>query len=37
LKNELAICDAEGNVTGVIIESFPVAGKIALYLEDGGG
>jgi pyrroloquinoline quinone biosynthesis protein B len=35
MANELAIRDAEGNATGVTIESFPVAGKIALYLEDG--
>ncbi len=31
---ELAICDAEGRETGVVIEAFPVPGKIALYLED---
>lgn len=31
---ELAICDAEGRETGVMIEPFPVPGKIALYLED---
>ncbi|MER8979351.1 pyrroloquinoline quinone biosynthesis protein PqqB [Mesorhizobium sp. M0870] len=31
---ELAICDAEGRDTGVMIEPFPVPGKIALYLED---
>jgi pyrroloquinoline quinone biosynthesis protein B len=37
MGNELAICDAEGNTTGVTIESFPVAGKVALYLEDGSG
>ncbi|RWF79377.1 MAG: pyrroloquinoline quinone biosynthesis protein PqqB [Mesorhizobium sp.] len=33
---ELAICDANGNDTGVIVESFPVPGKIALYLEERG-
>ncbi|RWQ22959.1 pyrroloquinoline quinone biosynthesis protein PqqB [Mesorhizobium sp.] len=31
---ELAICDAEGRETGLMIEPFPVPGKIALYLED---
>ncbi|MER9938458.1 pyrroloquinoline quinone biosynthesis protein PqqB [Mesorhizobium sp. M0088] len=31
---ELAICDAEGRETGLLIEPFPVPGKIALYLED---
>ncbi|TJV22864.1 MAG: pyrroloquinoline quinone biosynthesis protein PqqB [Mesorhizobium sp.] len=31
---EFAICDAEGRETGVMIEPFPVPGKIALYLED---
>lgn len=33
---ERAICNAEGRETGVVIESFPVPGKIALYLEDKG-
>ncbi|MER9072740.1 pyrroloquinoline quinone biosynthesis protein PqqB [Mesorhizobium sp. M0904] len=31
---ELAICDADGHDTGVAVESFPVPGKIALYLEE---
>ncbi|BCH15426.1 MULTISPECIES: pyrroloquinoline quinone biosynthesis protein PqqB [unclassified Mesorhizobium] len=31
---ELAICDADGHDTGVTVESFPVPGKIALYLEE---
>ncbi|RWM28123.1 pyrroloquinoline quinone biosynthesis protein PqqB [Mesorhizobium sp.] len=30
---ELAIRDADGRETGVVVESFPVPGKIALYLE----
>ncbi|TIT53289.1 MAG: pyrroloquinoline quinone biosynthesis protein B, partial [Mesorhizobium sp.] len=33
---ELAICDADGHDTGVAVESFPVPGKIALYLEERG-
>lgn len=31
---ETPICDAAGKVTGVTVESFPVPGKVALYLED---
>ncbi|HWK66258.1 MAG TPA: pyrroloquinoline quinone biosynthesis protein PqqB [Rhizobiaceae bacterium] len=31
---ETAICDATEKATGVIVESFPVPGKVALYLED---
>jgi pyrroloquinoline quinone biosynthesis protein B len=31
-----AICTAEGAGTGIEVEAFPVAGKIALYLEDAG-
>jgi pyrroloquinoline quinone biosynthesis protein B len=31
---ELSIRDAEGRETGLTVESFPVPGKIALYLED---
>jgi pyrroloquinoline quinone biosynthesis protein B len=33
---ELAICDADGHETGVVVDAFPVPGKIALYLEQGG-
>jgi len=33
-QGELEICDADGRKTGVKIESFAVAGKVALYLED---
>ncbi|RRH97706.1 pyrroloquinoline quinone biosynthesis protein PqqB [Mesorhizobium tamadayense] len=33
-EKEAALCDANGHETGVIVESFPVPGKIALYLED---
>lgn len=33
---ELSICDADGHDTGVAVESFPVPGKIALYLEERG-
>ncbi|MER8864293.1 pyrroloquinoline quinone biosynthesis protein PqqB [Mesorhizobium sp. M0751] len=33
---ELSICDADGHDTGVAVESFPVPGKIALYLEEKG-
>ncbi|UCI10530.1 pyrroloquinoline quinone biosynthesis protein PqqB [Mesorhizobium sp. B1-1-8] len=31
--DELAICDAGGRETGLVVDSFPVPGKIALYLE----
>lgn len=31
---ETPIRDAAGQATGVIVESFPVPGKVALYLED---
>jgi pyrroloquinoline quinone biosynthesis protein B len=31
---ELAVCDAQGGLTGVTIESFSVSGKVALFLED---
>lgn len=31
---ETPICDAAGQATGVTVESFPVPGKVALYLED---
>ena len=31
---EQEICDADGRSTGVMIESFIVPGKVALYLED---
>lgn len=33
---ETAICGADGHPTGVIVGSFPVPGKVALYLEQGG-
>ncbi|MER8589219.1 pyrroloquinoline quinone biosynthesis protein PqqB [Mesorhizobium sp. M1338] len=33
---ELAICDAGGRETGVVVDVFPVPGKIALYLEQSG-
>lgn len=33
---DLPICDADGHHTGVAVESFPVPGKIALYLEERG-
>ncbi|WFP79076.1 pyrroloquinoline quinone biosynthesis protein PqqB [Mesorhizobium sp. WSM4906] len=33
---ELAIRDADGRETGVVVDAFPVTGKIALYLEQGG-
>ncbi|RWE79857.1 pyrroloquinoline quinone biosynthesis protein PqqB [Mesorhizobium sp.] len=32
---ETAICGADGHPTGVIVLSFPVPGKVALYLEQG--
>jgi pyrroloquinoline quinone biosynthesis protein B len=31
---ETAICDGEGRETGIVVESFAVPGKVALYLED---
>jgi pyrroloquinoline quinone biosynthesis protein B len=31
---EFAVCDADGRETGIVIESFPVGGKVALYLEN---
>jgi pyrroloquinoline quinone biosynthesis protein B len=34
LAGELAIRDAQDVETGVTVESFPVPGKVALYLED---
>ncbi|MBZ9748247.1 pyrroloquinoline quinone biosynthesis protein PqqB [Mesorhizobium sp. CO1-1-7] len=34
---ELAIRDAYGRETGVVVDSFPVPGKIALYLEQKAG
>lgn len=34
LNETVEICDAEGRFTGVRVESFVVAGKIALYLEN---
>jgi pyrroloquinoline quinone biosynthesis protein B len=34
LQGEQKICDAGGGETGVMIESFPVPGKVALYLEE---
>jgi pyrroloquinoline quinone biosynthesis protein B len=33
---EIAICGADGHPTGVVVESFPVPGKVALYLEQRG-
>lgn len=33
---EMAVCGADGHPTGVIVGSFPVPGKIALYLEQRG-
>ncbi len=33
-ERDVEICGADGQNTGVTIESFAVAGKIALYLED---
>ncbi|TIV66192.1 MAG: pyrroloquinoline quinone biosynthesis protein PqqB [Mesorhizobium sp.] len=33
---EMAICGADGHETGVVIEAFPVPGKVALYLEQRG-
>ncbi|RWA67783.1 pyrroloquinoline quinone biosynthesis protein PqqB [Mesorhizobium sp.] len=33
---ELAIGDADGHETGVVVDAFPVPGKIALYLEQRG-
>ncbi|MDG4884509.1 pyrroloquinoline quinone biosynthesis protein PqqB [Mesorhizobium sp. WSM4884] len=33
---ELAIRDADGHETGVVVDVFPVPGKIALYLEQRG-
>jgi pyrroloquinoline quinone biosynthesis protein B len=33
-NGELDILDAEGGNTGIRIETFPVAGKVALFLED---
>ncbi|TIQ37952.1 MAG: pyrroloquinoline quinone biosynthesis protein PqqB [Mesorhizobium sp.] len=33
---ELAIRDADGRETGVVVDAFPVPGKIALYLEQTG-
>lgn len=33
---EMAIRDADGHPTGVVVGSFPVPGKVALYLEQGG-
>lgn len=35
-ESEVRICDADGLETGLIVESFAVPGKIALYLEDPG-
>ncbi|MBZ9673936.1 pyrroloquinoline quinone biosynthesis protein PqqB [Mesorhizobium sp. ESP7-2] len=32
---ELAIRDAEDGETGIVVDSFPVPGKVALYLEQG--
>lgn len=36
LAPKTAICGADGHPTGVIVGSFPVPGKVALYLEQGG-
>ncbi|PBC07018.1 pyrroloquinoline quinone biosynthesis protein PqqB [Mesorhizobium sp. WSM3859] len=33
---EMAICGADGHPTGVVVGSFPVPGKVALYLEQRG-
>jgi pyrroloquinoline quinone biosynthesis protein B len=33
-ESEIELCDADGRGTGVTVESFPVPGKVALYLED---
>ncbi|UCI28710.1 pyrroloquinoline quinone biosynthesis protein PqqB [Mesorhizobium sp. B2-8-5] len=33
---EMAIRGADGHPTGVVVGSFPVPGKVALYLEQGG-
>lgn len=34
LTGEIAVCDAEGQEIGVMIQCFPVRGKVALFLED---
>ncbi|CDX51515.1 Coenzyme PQQ synthesis protein B [Mesorhizobium plurifarium] len=36
LTEEVAIRGADGHPTGVVVGSFPVPGKVALYLEQGG-
>ncbi|MDX8440248.1 pyrroloquinoline quinone biosynthesis protein PqqB [Mesorhizobium australafricanum] len=36
LTEEMAICGADGHPTGVVVGSFPVPGKVALYLEQRG-
>ncbi|MBZ9799449.1 pyrroloquinoline quinone biosynthesis protein PqqB [Mesorhizobium sp. ES1-4] len=33
---ETAICDADGEQTGILVDSFAVPGKVALYLEQRG-
>ncbi|TIR68908.1 MAG: pyrroloquinoline quinone biosynthesis protein PqqB, partial [Mesorhizobium sp.] len=33
---QVAICNADGQQTGVVVDAFPVPGKIALYLEQRG-
>ena len=33
-EGEFEICDADGKGSGVVIEAFPVPGKVALFLED---
>ncbi|MBZ9762397.1 pyrroloquinoline quinone biosynthesis protein PqqB [Mesorhizobium sp. CA8] len=33
---EMPICGADGHPTGVVVRSFPVPGKVALYLEQRG-
>ena len=34
LNEPFEICGRSGDATGVVIEAFPVPGKVALYLED---
>jgi pyrroloquinoline quinone biosynthesis protein B len=34
LNEPFEICESSGDATGVVVEGFPVPGKVALYLED---
>jgi pyrroloquinoline quinone biosynthesis protein B len=36
-RREMAICGADSRPTGVVVEAFPVPGKVALYLEQRDG